>query len=99
MIKNLFHNLSEKIKQIIIELDKKGRKWIGIDGLLNMETSVLLTIFFMIFLKPILSVIVSFILVFAKCFFDKTIGSINEKHDLLCAAIGVVFGCLLAIGL
>lgn len=98
MIKNLFHNLSEKIKQTIIELDKKGRKWIGVDGLINMETSALLTIFLMIFFKPILSVIVSFIFVFAKCFFDKTRGSKKEKHDLLCAAIGVIVGCLIAIG-
>lgn len=98
MIKNLFHNLIEKTKQKIIEFDKQGRKWIGVDGLLNMETSALLTIFLMIFFKPILSVIVSFILVFAKCFFDKTRGSKKEKHDLLCAAIGVIVGCLLAIG-
>ena len=99
MSKNLFHNLIEKIEKAIIELDKQGRKWIGIDGLLNIETSALLTIFLMIFFKPLLSVIISFILVFAKCFFDKSRGSVNEKHDLLCAAIGVIVGCLLAIGL
>lgn len=99
MSKNLFHNLIEKIEKAIIEFDKKGRKWIGVDGVLNMETSALLTIFLMIFFKPLLSVIISFILVCAKCFFDKSRGSVNEKHDLLCAAIGVVFGCLLAIGL
>lgn len=99
MPKNLFHNLIKKIEKAIIELDKQGRKWIGIDGLLNMETSALLTIFLMIFFKPLLSVIISFILVFAKCFFDKSRGSVNEKHDLLCAAIGVIAGCLLAIGL
>lgn len=99
MPKNLFHNLIKKIEKAIIELDKQGRKWIGIDGLLNMETSALLTIFLMIFFKPLLSVIISFILVFAKCFFDKSRGSVNEKHDLLCAAIGVISGCLLAIGL
>lgn len=99
MSKNLFHNLIEKIEKGIVELDKQGRKWIGVDGLINMETSALLTIFLMIFFKPLLSVIISFILVFAKCFFDKSRGSVNEKHDLLCAAIGVIAGCLLAIGL
>lgn len=95
----MLKNLIEKTKQKIIEFDKQGRKWIGIDGLLNMETSALLTIFLMIFLKPLLSVIVSFILVFAKCCFDKSRGSSHEKHDLLCSAIGVVVGCLIAIGL
>ena len=83
--------------QKINEIDATGRKWIGYDGLLNMETFALVAIFFMIFMPTVVSSGVTFLLALAKCYCDKKRGHANEKHDLICAGIGIIFGCILGL--
>jgi hypothetical protein len=83
--------------QKINEIDAIGRKWIGYDGLLNMETFALVAIFFMIFMPTAVSAGVTFLLALAKCYCDKKRGHVNEKHDLICAGIGIIFGRILGL--
>ena len=93
-------NLEKKkttLSQKINELDATGRKWIGYDGLLNMETFALVAIFFMIFMPTFVSASVTFLLALAKCYCDRKRGHVNEKHDLICAGIGIIFGCILGL--
>ena len=85
--------------QKINEIDATGRKWIGYDGLLNMETFALVAIIFMIFMPTFVSAAVTFLLAIAKCYCDKKRGHSNEKHDLICAGIGIIFGCILGFAL
>ena len=73
-----------------------GFRWVGLDGLANMESAALLVIFLMIFLQWYLAVPISFVAVMAKCLFDKSRGSQKERHDMICASIGVIIGFLLA---
>jgi len=89
----------EKFKSKINELDANGRKWIGYDGLLNMETFALITMFFMIFFNAYLSAGFSLIIALIKCYTDKKKGHLNEKHDIMCAGIGIVFGCIIGLAL
>lgn len=77
------------------ERSRRGIDWIGKDGLINMETSGLLVIFFMIFFKPLIAMGVSFLLVSSKCIFDKKRGSEHEEHDFICSLIGVIAGVIL----
>lgn len=74
---------------------RSGIKWIGLDGLLNMETSALITIFLMIFFPVIWATILTFVGVMLKCILDKSRGHENEKHDFVCALIGVLVGAIL----
>lgn len=74
-----------------------GVKWIGNDGLINMESAALLTIFFMIFFPIVISCACSFILVMTKCIIDKKNGHDNEIHDFICAVIGVLIGAMLGV--
>ena len=99
MTKNFFSKLVESFNQKINELDGAGRKWIGFDGLLNMETFALVTIFFMIFLPAVFSVSVTIVIALIKSLCDKKKGHLNEKHDFLCAAIGIIFGCILGLAI
>lgn len=75
--------------------NKRGLEWLGTDGLLNMETSALLTIFFMIFFPICWSMMFSAIVVLGKCLLDKSRGHQNEMHDFICALIGVLVGAIL----
>lgn len=84
-----------KSKDFLIQNHIDGYKWLGDDGLINMESSALLTIFFMIFFPIVWSVILTLIVVCAKCAFDKSRGHENEKHDLICACTGVIIGAIL----
>lgn len=86
--------LNSNIKKIS-ENNERGIKWIGLNGLANMETSALLTIFFMLFFSAITSMGISVLVVTAKCFSDKSGGSNHEFHDFICSIIGVIFGALL----
>ena len=89
----------ETFSQKINDLDAKGRKWIGYDGLLNMETFALVAIFFMIFVPTIVSAGITFVLACLKCYCDNKRGHVNEKHDLICAGIGIIFGCIIGIAI
>jgi len=85
------HKSIEQIKGAYLS----GIKWIGLDGLLNMETSALITIFLMIFFPVIWATVITFVMVMLKCILDKTRGRENEKHDLICALVGVLVGAIL----
>lgn len=99
MSENFFKNIVERLNQKINELDASGRKWIGYDGLLNMETFALITLFFTIFLPSLISAGCAFVVAAFKCICDKKKGRKNEKHDLICAGIGIIFGCIIGIGI
>ena len=99
MSKNAIKKLVEKLNVKVNELDAAGRKWIGYDGLLNMETFALITLFFTIFLPSLISAGCAFVIAAFKCICDKKKGRTNEKHDFICAGIGIIFGCILGIGI
>lgn len=78
-----------------LDRNRRGIEWVGKDGLITMETSALLVIFFMIFFQPLFAMAISFLLVLGKCLLDKKRGSEHEKHDFICSLIGVVGGVIL----
>ena len=88
---NWLKNACSKLKAA----NKRGLEWLGVDGILNMETSALLTIFFMIFFPVCWSMMFSAIVVLGKCLLDKSRGHKNEMHDFICALIGVLVGAIL----
>jgi hypothetical protein len=79
------------------ERNKKGFKWIGYDGLINMESSALLTIFFMIFFPKFISMLLTALIVIGKCIIDKRNGHEQELHDFICAFVGIAFGAILGL--
>lgn len=85
--KNFFTKMKQKLN--------KGYKWLGTDGIINMETSALLMILFMLFFPLFWSALLTFLIVISKCVFDKSNGRKNEKHDLICAIVGILFGIIL----
>ena len=87
-IKNFVYNLKDKCNE--------GYKWLGTDGLINMQTSALLVMIFMIFFPVFWSAILTFILVIGKCTYDKSRGRENEHHDFICALLGILFGIIIA---
>ena len=86
-IKSFFSGVKDKLI--------KGYNWLGTDGIINMETSALLMIAFMMFLPIFWSAILTFIIVVGKCALDKSRGRENEKHDLICSVIGILFGVIM----
>jgi len=88
-------NKLKKLWENLKAANSRGIKWIGLDGLLNMETAALLTIFLMIFFPVMWSMFFSIIVVIGKCVFDKSNGHMDEKHDLICAIVGVLIGAIL----
>lgn len=85
--KKLWNNLKKRAND--------GKKWIGVDGLLNMETAALIEIFLMIFFPTMWAMFFAATIMVGKCAFDKTKGHENELHDLICAIIGVMIGAIL----
>ena len=86
-IKSFFSGVKDKLI--------KGYNWLGTDGIINMETSALLMIAFMMFLPIFWSAILTFIIVIGKCALDKSRGKENEKHDLICSVVGILFGVII----
>ena len=86
-VKTFFKNVKTKMKD--------GYKWLGNDGIINMESSALLMIVLMLFFPIFWSAIITFLIVIGKCVLDKSRGHENEKHDLICAIIGILFGVIL----
>ena len=86
-IKSFFNGVKDKLI--------KGYNWLGADGIINMETSALLMIAFMTLLPIFWSAILKFIIVVGKCALDKSRGRENEKHDLICSVVGILFGVIL----
>ena len=86
-IKSFFNGVKDKLI--------KGYNWLGADGIINMETSALLMIAFMTLLPIFWSAILTFIIVVGKCALDKSRGRENEKHDLICSVVGILFGVII----
>lgn len=76
---------------------KRGIEWTGIDGLVNMETAALLVVFLRIMFPFPCCAILSFLIMLLKCVIDSKRGHGNEKHDFICAFIGVVCGVILSM--
>ena len=87
----------KKIWKNILDLDEKGKKWIGTDGLLNMETSALFVLVLMFFFPVLWAMIFGFIVVLVKCMIDKSKGHEKEVHDLICATIGLIIGTFIGL--
>ena len=98
-MKEFFKKVFNYVNNLINKLDEAGKKWIGFDGLLNMESFALITIVFMVFAPTVLSVCISLLFALAKCYYDKKSSHTKEYHDLICAAIGIIFGCIIGIAL
>lgn len=78
---------------------KRGIKWAGTDGILNMETTALITIALGIFLPIVWSAASGFVISIIKCSTDEKKGRSGEIHDLVCATAGVVVGAILLLAL
>lgn len=95
-------SINEKIKILWDRFkaqNKRGVEWIGKDGIINAESAAILTLFFMMFCSTVWAMAISIATVMAKCIFDKTRGHENEKHDFICACIGVLVGAILGFAL
>ena len=79
------------------ERNRRGLEWIGMDGLVCMETSALLVIFFMLFCPVVWAMTISFLLVTGKSVLDDRRGKDDEFHDLVCCVLGVIFGVILGM--
>ena len=86
-VKSFFNGIKDKLT--------KGYNWLGTDGIINMETSALLMIVLMVFFPIFWSAILTFIIVVGKCALDKSRGRENEKHDLICSVVGILFGVII----
>lgn len=86
-VKNIYNNVKVKMNN--------GYKWLGTDGIINMETSALLVMLFMVFFPIFWSAAFTFLIVIGKCALDKSRGAENEKHDLICAVVGILIGVIL----
>lgn len=93
-----FSNFLNSIKSFFVKVKDtmaKGYDWLGTDGLLNMETSALLVMLFMLFFPVFWAALLTFIVVIGKCALDKSRGRENEKHDFICAIVGILVGIIL----
>lgn len=93
-----FSNFLNSIKSFFVKVKDtvtKGYEWLGTDGLLNMETSALLVMLFMLFFPVFWAALLTFIVVIGKCALDKSRGRENEKHDFICAIVGILVGIIL----
>lgn len=90
-----FSSFISKSIERIIERNKRGIEWVGLDGLASMETSALFVIFLMLFCPVIWAMVISFVLVVGKSILDKSRGQEDEFHDFLCCLIGIACGTIL----
>lgn len=93
-----FTNFFSRVETIFAKAKEKlirGYKWLGVDGIVNMESSALLVILFMVFFPVFWASIFTFLIVIGKCTFDKSRGRENEKHDFICCIIGILMGVIL----
>lgn len=95
-LKNIWKTIL-KAFSVVKEHTLKGYKWIGADGLLNLETSALITIVLMLLLPPFGAGFITFVIMCVKCIGDSLDGRENEEHDLICSIIGLVLGIIIGI--
>lgn len=77
---------------------EKVWKWVRSDGLLHIACSALIVLSFAAFLPIWAAVLIAAIAGVAKEIYDRLNGGVAEWHDILCDAIGIVYGvcvCLL----
>ena len=86
-----YNFLKEKCKNFA-SLSSKGWKWMGVDGLLNLETAALTTVILKMILPLDWAMIFAALIGVAKSVLDKSNGHENETHDLICIFIGIVLG-------
>jgi hypothetical protein len=95
-----FTNFLDGVKTFFTTAKEKlirGYDWLGIDGIVNMETSAILVILFMLFFPIFWSSILTFLIVIGKCASDKSKGRKDEKHDFICAIVGILLGIILGV--
>lgn len=100
LLSTTFHKIKDTWKHVSTYFKtsfKEGYEWIGIDGLINMETSALVVMFLLLFFPALWSAILTLIIVAGKCFVDKNRGRENEKHDFICCIIGIGIGVIFGI--
>lgn len=83
-------------KNRFIPFMKKTISWIGVGGLVCLETSAILILFFLGFLPILWAFLTTLILGVIKSIIDLRHGSHCEKHDLLCNVVGCVLGIMLS---
>lgn len=88
--------VADFFKNKFIPFMKKAVSWIGKDGLLCLETSAILILFFLGFLPMLWAFLATLLSGVIKSIIDKRDGSSCEKHDLLCNVIGCILGILLS---
>jgi hypothetical protein len=97
-----FSSFFNKLSNVFVEMCNslnRGYMWLGTDGIINMETSALLMIIFMLFFPLTWASILTFLIVIGKCVLDKSRGRENELHDFICAIIGIIIGIILCSAL
>lgn len=94
-LKHLLNNLNIFLK----EGYTRGKKWIGYDGLLNIESFALMLIILTIFLEYHWASIITMLVAGLKSFIDYKNGHKNEKHDLICAGLGIIIGFIIVIAI
>lgn len=94
-ISNFLDRAAETLKKNAI----RGLKWAGLDGILNMETAALLTVFLGIFIPTVWAMAATIICMIIKCSYDEKAGHEGEVHDLICASVGAIIGAILLIAL
>lgn len=77
------------------DLCYNGKKWMGADGIINLESAALITIFLKLFFPLNWAMIFTGVIGVAKSTLDKSNGHENETHDLICLFIGIVLGAIL----
>lgn len=98
----LWHKILVFLDKALLTLKENaanGIKWAGMDGILNMETSALLTIFLGIFLPTVWAMSSALVAMVIKCAADEKRERKGEVHDLICASVGVIIGAILLIAL
>jgi hypothetical protein len=89
-----------KFKNFLVSLKDhtiKGYKWLGVDGIINLETSALLVIIFNLIFSQPLPIFFTTIIMLIKSIIDKKNGHIDETHDFICACIGIVLGFIIGL--
>ena len=94
-----FKEKLKNVKKILKDSYFRGLKWIGYDGLLNIESFALLIIVLIIFLEYHLAIIFASFVAGLKSFIDYKNGHKNEKHDLICAGLGIIIGFIIVIAI
>lgn len=76
-------------------LIKKIWKWMRSDGLLHIACSALIVLTFAAVLPLWAAALIAAVAGVAKEIYDRHNGGVAEWHDIICDAIGIVYGVLI----